>query len=132
MITETDMDEPTEPIVESGDRRRSTAGRSRWFWLTVGALCGLLAGAVLILAIRYVSYHPQTVHYHANFAVYIGGQREQFKDSQYYEEVKLCALHGTTPQARVHLHDQQSGVIHVHDDAVTWGNSMCCIAASLF
>lgn len=85
-------------------------------------LYGLILGALLILAVRYFTYQPmEHAHYHANFAVYINGQQESFKDSKYYQEVKLCALHGTTPAARVHMHDETPGVIHVHDEAVTWG-----------
>jgi len=83
---------------------------------------GILGAAVLLLSIRFITYNPHETHYHANFAVYINGTREAFKDPQYYEEVKVCSLHGTTPQARTHMHDEENGVIHVHDDAVTWSD----------
>lgn len=91
---------------------------SRWAYLVYG----LLLGALVILGIRFFTYNPHKVHYHANFAVYINGQQEPFKDPTYYEEVKICNAQGVlTPQARVHMHDEDAGVIHVHDDAVTWG-----------
>ncbi|HEX8182160.1 MAG TPA: hypothetical protein VF575_01000 [Candidatus Saccharimonadales bacterium] len=98
---------------------KMTARSSKpWTWL----LAGLLLGALLILGIRFATYQPHAeTHYHANFAVYINGVREEFKDPQYYQEVKICDLHGTSPQARTHMHDEENGVIHVHDDAVTWG-----------
>lgn len=90
---------------------------SKWAYLAYG----LLLGVLVVFAIRFVTYHPEETHYHANFAVYIDGKREQFKGPQYYQEVKICSLHGTTPPARTHMHDEENGVVHVHDDAVTWG-----------
>lgn len=84
-------------------------------------LLGLLIGVVGILLVRFVTYDPGTTHYHANFGVYINGEREQFKGQQYYQEVKICDLKGTSPQARTHMHDNKNSVVHVHDTAVTWG-----------
>jgi hypothetical protein len=85
-------------------------------------LYGLLLGMLVILGIRFFTYNPHMVHYHANFAVYLNGQQELFKEPSYYEEVNICNMKGTlTPQARTHMHDEEAGVIHVHDQAVTWG-----------
>lgn len=100
--------------------------RSRWF---VGVGC-LLAGALIILGIRFATYSPpKQVHYHANFAVYINGQREQFKALNYYEEeaATTCSASAsaeaeTTPMSRVHMHDNINDVVHVEDSRVTWGN----------
>lgn len=99
---------------------------SRWF---IGAAC-LLIGALVILGIRFAAYHPaKKVHYHANFAVYINGQREQFKALNYYEEeaATTCSASAsaeaeTTPMSRVHMHDNINDVVHVEDSRVTWGN----------
>jgi hypothetical protein len=90
---------------------------SKWAYL----IYGLLLAFVVLLGIRFITYNPHKVHYHANFAVYINGQQELFKDPTYYEEVALCNTGSMTPQARTHMHDEEAGVIHVHDDAVTWG-----------
>jgi hypothetical protein len=90
---------------------------SKWAFL----IYGLLVGVLVILGIRYFTYHPHKVHYHANFGVYINGQQELFKDPTYYEEVALCNTGTMTPQARTHMHDEEAGVVHVHDEAVTWG-----------
>ncbi len=50
---------------------------------------GLALGAFVILGIRFVAYQPpHDTHFHANFAVYINGVHEQFKEPKYYEEVK--------------------------------------------
>lgn len=97
--------------------RRAVFFTSQWAYL----IYGLLLGALIILGIRFFTYNPHKVHYHANFAVYINGQQELFKDPTYYEEVALCNTGTMTPQARTHMHDEQAGVIHVHDEAVTWG-----------
>lgn len=84
---------------------------------------GLLLGVVAILGIRIVTYAPERVHYHANFAVYLNGVREEFKSPRYYQEEVICSLgqNITTPEARAHLHDNDNAVVHVHDHAVTWG-----------
>ncbi len=80
-----------------------------------------MLGVVALLVVRFATYNPPQVHYHANFAVFINGQREAFKSPQYYQEVNICSLHGSTPLSRVHMHDQVNNVIHVHAEAVTWG-----------
>jgi hypothetical protein len=93
--------------------------KSRWS-LLVG---GLLLGALIILAIRFATYKPVQIHYHANFAVYINGKREEFKGPQYYQEVAVCSSTNDIhmPQQRTHMHDNINSVIHVHDHSVTWG-----------
>ena len=90
-------------------------------WL-VGVV-GFLIGALLILGVRYFSYQPAATHYHANFAIFINGQRELFKDTFYYEAVGPSCNAGEqmTPHERAHMHDQVNDVVHVHDHAVTWG-----------
>lgn len=81
-----------------------------------------MLGAVIILGIRFVTYKPDDVHYHANFALYINGQREMFKGSQNYEETEMCTAGTTmTPIGRAHMHDNINNVVHVEDHAVTWG-----------
>lgn len=84
---------------------------------------GVLLGALVILAVRFFTYHPEQVHYHANFAVYLNGQRDEFKGSQYYQEVAVCSSTTgiTLPAQRAHMHDNINSVVHVHDHAVTWG-----------
>lgn len=84
---------------------------------------GLILGALIILGIRFFTYSPDQVHYHANFAVYINGKREEFKGPQYYQEVAICSSTTgiTIPQQRAHMHDDINSVIHIHDHAVTWG-----------
>lgn len=87
-------------------------------------LAGILLGVFGILAIRFVTFSlPEPVHYHANFSLYINGDRETFDDPKYYEEVAICSADesGNLPQQRGHLHEDINDAIHVHDGAFTWG-----------
>ncbi|HCZ28836.1 TPA: hypothetical protein DHU97_03810 [Candidatus Saccharibacteria bacterium] len=99
--------------------------KKRWFIATTS----LLVGVLVVLGVRFVTYHPaERPHYHANFAVYINGQREAFKSLKYYEETAaaVCAAEPheakMTPLSRVHMHGMVSDVVHVEDELVTWGN----------
>ena len=84
-------------------------------------IAGVLLASLVLLGIRFATYSVPHTHYHANFALYINGQREEFKAAHYYEEIAACTLHGTIqPSQRAHMHDEINDVIHVHDDAVTW------------
>jgi hypothetical protein len=93
--------------------------KTSWVLFTLG----VLAGAVVLLGVRFATYKPVQVHYHANFALYINGQRETFKSPKYYQEVAVCSSTNdiSLPQQRAHMHDDINSVIHVHDHAVTWG-----------
>ncbi len=74
------------------------------------------------MAIRFVTLKNTDVHYHANFALYINGQRDDFKSFTFYEEVQACTLNDPdNVKSRVHMHDQRPGLLHVHAHGVTWG-----------
>ena len=114
-----------------------TAATRKTSWLTkkwsLFAL-GLVLGALIILGIRFTTYKlPAHVHYHANFAVYINGAREQFKDPSYYEDVMACTPTGNdmTPAERAHMHENINDAVHVHDHAVTWGQFFTNIGWSI-
>lgn len=85
---------------------------------------GIVIGVLLVFAIRFATYKPEErTHYHANFAVFIEGQQEKFESPFYYEEVTACDLNADAkPEHRTHMHDSKVGLVHVHADAVTWGN----------
>jgi len=102
------------------EKEKNSINKKAWYF----GLGGLILGALIVFFIRFATYHVNSVHYHANFAVYINGQREQFKEAFYYQEVgKGCTVHDElTPHERVHMHDNINSVVHVHDNAVTWGN----------
>ena len=91
----------------------------------INGIVGLIIGVAIILGIRFATYSVEEgVHYHANFAIYLNGQREQFKDIFYYIGAESCtgeSEHATNPYARAHMHDSVNDVVHVEDEAVTWG-----------
>ena len=90
--------------------------------LSRGLVC-FLVGILWVLAIRFILIARDQVHYHANFAVYINGQREQFDNFIYYEEVQACGGDEVNnPRTRIHMHDHVNHVVHVHDNAATWGH----------
>lgn len=93
--------------------------KAKWFI----AISCLLLGAAIILGVRFFTYKVDSVHYHANFALYINGQREEFKGMQYYTEVNACMVSNAVkqPSERVHMHDSVNNVVHVEDNSVTWG-----------
>lgn len=86
-------------------------------------LLSVLVGFFASVAIRYVTYKDTSVHYHANFALYVNGQRDQFKSFTFYEEVQSCTSDvKNNPRDRVHMHNQNNGLVHVHASGATWGH----------
>lgn len=70
-------------------------------------------------------YKPtEHAHYHANFGVFISGQRQEFKEFTYYEEVQACTLHDedNNPKERTHMHQPNNHAVHVHDHNVIWSD----------
>ncbi len=62
-------------------------------------------------------------HFHANFMMYIDGERVDFSDDKYMEDVSGCSLSGLMyPKDRAHLHENNGDTIHIHDDGVSWGH----------
>ncbi len=82
----------------------------------------MLLGAVWFVLVRAVLIDASGPHYHANFHVYVDGEREQFAENIFYEEVSSCGSSDNDPLARVHMHDLINDVVHVHDASSTWGN----------
>lgn len=85
------------------------------------ALILVVLGMLLAFMVRFVLVDDGSVHYHANFAVYINGQQEKFDSPTFYEEVASCSITHANPKAEAHMHDNISHVVHVHSDSATWG-----------
>lgn len=86
------------------------------------ALVMFLLGALTVVAIRFATIKDTSVHYHADFALYINGQKDEFKSFTFYEEVQSCSADDlNNVKARAHMHDNTAGLVHVHDAGVTWG-----------
>ncbi len=102
---------------------------SKTFWWNLFILL-LFCWFVLF---RFVVIGSQTsVHYHADFMVYINGQAQVLDEFSFYEEVSACSEDAKEePTSRVHLHDQVNHVIHVHDHAVTYDHFLSNLGFSL-
>jgi len=91
--------------------------------IIVALTIGLVLGVLWFIAARFVLYKSDKTHFHANFALYINGQRDEFKNFTFYEEVQSCASDvADNPKHRVHMHDNISNVVHVHEPGVMWSH----------
>ena len=94
-------------------------------WMAVAV--GVVLGAVALVAVRAVATAPEEpVHFHANFAMFVNGERYDLSDDRFMEDVALCGedAHRISPPARVHLHNNNQDVVHVHHGGATWGHFM--------
>ncbi len=91
--------------------------------VTLLVVIGFVGGFLWLAGLRFFLVQSSETHYHANFAVYVDGEREPFEEFTYFEEVAACTSdYADNPKGRVHMHDNVSDVIHVHDQRVTYGN----------
>ena len=62
-------------------------------------------------------------HYHANWAVIVNGVELDFSDDRYMESVLRCtSVDVMQPVDRVHMHNNDDSVVHVHDAGVAWSH----------
>lgn len=87
-------------------------------------LLGVLLGVLALGAARFVATPwPDPTHYHANWAIYVDGQRLDLSDERYMEDIAACAGDDRiAPEQRVHMHEGVDDVVHVHHGGVTWGH----------
>lgn len=85
---------------------------------------GILLGVVGMVALRMAYAQPEAPpHYHASFAIFVDGERVDLSGDEYMEDVAACAAgHTVLPRARVHLHDNNPDIVHVHHAGATWGH----------
>lgn len=89
--------------------------------ILISSVLLLIALAVFLTA--YFLPRPYEVHYHANFAVYMDGQKVNFSKPEYMEEVSRCNVTSDVrPEDRIHLHNNDGDTVHVHMAAATWGD----------
>jgi hypothetical protein len=98
------------------------SGRSAGSLVVAGAIGGIL----LLSALRFLAQPPAEhgVHYHANWAVFVEGARLDLTDDRYMEDVARCSVDPAQqrPQDRVHMHEGNDDIVHVHAPGVTWGH----------
>lgn len=91
--------------------------------ILLAGLAGFFVGLLVLFGLRFALLSNPSVHHHANFALYINGERDEFKSFTFYEEIQSCSGDElNNPKARVHMHEQINSVVHVHDNAATWGH----------
>lgn len=84
---------------------------------------GVAIGFIMFVGARAVMQQDHSTHYHANFALYINGEHEKFESFTFYEEVQSCSAEDqNNPRHRVHMHQPENDVVHVHAEGVTWGH----------
>jgi len=84
---------------------------------------GVMIGLCLFVGLRAALVQDHHTHYHANFALFINGERDKFDNFTFYEEVQSCSADDkNNPKTRVHMHDNKNSTVHVHDDNVTWAH----------
>ncbi len=84
-------------------------------------LLAFVLGALWFISLRTVAIKDKSVHYHANFNLFVDGVRDPFDSFTQYEEIQSCSGGaGGSPSGRTHLHKPNNDVVHVHDNAVTW------------
>lgn len=97
--------------------------------MVAGAVLGVLALAAVRFALVPVQ---EPTHYHANFAVFVDGQRVDLSADEFMEDVSTCATGETIlPTARAHLHNNNADVAHVHHEGVTWGHLLANLGMGL-
>ena len=89
-------------------------------WIAVGAV----AGALLLGLVRFAAAPwPEPPHYHANWQVIIDGEPLDLSSDRYMEDVVACTVSDeVTPAQRVHMHNGEDDVVHVHHTGVAWGH----------
>jgi hypothetical protein len=87
-------------------------------------LIGFALGVVSLGLIRAAVVPPDpVVHHHANLAVFLQGERFDFSADRYMEDVASCyGGAGSNPRDRVHFHENNPDVVHVHAAGATWGH----------
>jgi hypothetical protein len=91
--------------------------------MILAVVLAFVLGVFWVFAIRFVTLEKKEVHYHANYAVFVDGERLAFENFTFYEEIAACGGNGIdSPKIRAHMHEQVNHVVHVHDNGVTWGH----------
>jgi len=98
--------------------------------LIIGVLAGALGLGVLRLAFAPLN---TTTHHHANWAVVVHGERIDLSDARFMEEISACSSGegGIQPGQRIHMHENEQDLVHVHHTGATWGHLMTNLGLAL-
>jgi hypothetical protein len=107
--------------------------RSGLLWAGIFVL-GAILGIVVLSALRFAGQPPlHAVHYHANWALFVDGERVDLTANRYMEDVFQCTMdpNHQRPEDRVHMHENNHDIIHVHAAGATWGHLMANLGFGL-
>jgi hypothetical protein len=92
--------------------------------LIVGVVLGVLGIGGVRFALLPDIPNAEPVHYHANFAVFLDGERLDLSAMRYMEDLTTCKANPDVvlPAERAHMHEGVQDVVHVHHDGATWGH----------
>ncbi|MEJ2539902.1 MAG: hypothetical protein P8188_08035 [Gemmatimonadota bacterium] len=98
-------------------------------------ILGAFALGVLALGAARFAFAPlnPSTHHHANWAIFVDGERLDLSGDRYMEEVSACSASdaGILPTQRIHMHENNQDVVHVHHPGATWGALMANLGLSL-
>lgn len=90
-------------------------------------LIGILLGA-LALGLARLAFAPldPTTHHHANWALMVNGTQIDLSGDRFMEEISSCSggEGGIQPSQRIHMHEGEPSIVHVHHEGATWGHLM--------
>jgi hypothetical protein len=97
-------------------------------------IAGMLLGILVLGGARFaLAPLSHATHHHANWAVMIDGERLDLSGDPYMEEVAACRASddGILPEQRIHMHENDHDVVHVHHEGATWGALAANLGMSL-
>jgi hypothetical protein len=119
-------------MTQEQNEEAATSKTKKKFRFKKRDLAFVFIGVVVAFGLRFVLVDAVTTHYHANFAMYVNGVRDEFKSPTFYEEISSCsATNHDNPKTRVHMHGQEFDTVHVHDDGSTWGHFFANLSYTL-
>lgn len=97
-------------------------------------IIGIVLGVLGFGLIRFAALpEPHVVHYHANWAIFLEGSRLDLTDQRYMEDIARCKADPAMvePEDRVHMHEHNQDVVHVHHAGAAWGHLMANLGMAL-
>lgn len=88
-------------------------------------LAGIFVGGLGLGLVRLAALpENEPVHHHANWSVWVEGQRVDLSADEFMEDVSACSAGGdsVSPYQRVHMHENNPDVVHVHHEGASWGH----------
>ena len=112
---------------------KTVAGLDRAFLVCLGVVLGIVGIGALRFALLPELPYRAGPHYHANFAVFLDGERLDLSAMHYMEDVVTCKASPDVvlPRERAHMHERIHDVVHVHHQATTWGHFFANIRFAL-